>query len=62
MPEFVRCPTCRELARWEGNRFRPFCSERCKDHDLGAWATERHRIPGEPVPTLDERTDDEEDE
>jgi endogenous inhibitor of DNA gyrase (YacG/DUF329 family) len=29
--------------------FRPFCSERCKMVDLGAWLTEQHAIPGEPV-------------
>jgi endogenous inhibitor of DNA gyrase (YacG/DUF329 family) len=31
---------------WDpGNPFRPFCSERCKMIDLGAWATESYRIP-----------------
>ena len=29
------------------NRWRPFCSERCKMIDLGAWATESYRIPVE---------------
>lgn len=47
----VRCPTCRREAPWEGNRFRPFCSDRCRLLDLAAWADERYRIPGEPVPT-----------
>jgi uncharacterized protein len=28
-------------------RWRPFCSERCKLIDLGEWIDERHRIPGE---------------
>jgi len=28
------------------NRFRPFCSERCKQIDLGAWAAEKYRIGG----------------
>jgi len=28
------------------NPFRPFCSERCKLIDLGAWAEERYAIPG----------------
>jgi hypothetical protein len=28
------------------NRYRPFCSERCKLVDLGAWATDRYAIPG----------------
>lgn len=50
MPETVRCPSCRQPARWEGNPCRPFCSERCKRTDLGNWASERYRIPGEPLP------------
>jgi endogenous inhibitor of DNA gyrase (YacG/DUF329 family) len=29
------------------NRYRPFCSERCKLIDLGAWATEKYRVPVE---------------
>jgi len=34
---------------WEGNAFRPFCSERCKLIDLHNWLSERYRIsaPGE---------------
>jgi len=31
------------------NRWRPFCSERCKLIDLGQWATEKYRVPVEPV-------------
>ena len=27
------------------NPFRPFCSERCKNLDLGAWASESFRVP-----------------
>lgn len=45
----VRCPTCRRETTLEG-RWRPFCSERCKVLDLAAWADERYRIPGEPLP------------
>ncbi len=45
----VACPTCRKPVRWHvENRFRPFCSERCKLIDLGAWASEQHVIPGDP--------------
>jgi hypothetical protein len=33
-----------DAARW-----RPFCSERCRLIDLGAWITEKHAIPGEEV-------------
>ena len=47
----VRCPTCRRQTPWEGNPHRPFCSDRCRVLDLAAWADERYRIPGEPVPS-----------
>jgi endogenous inhibitor of DNA gyrase (YacG/DUF329 family) len=48
----VPCPTCNRPVEWsESSRWRPFCSERCKLIDLGAWASERHAIPGEPLPT-----------
>ena len=43
----VTCPHCKRQCAWEGNRWRPFCSERCKLIDLGAWLEEKHAIPGE---------------
>jgi endogenous inhibitor of DNA gyrase (YacG/DUF329 family) len=27
------------------SRYRPFCSQRCKLIDLGAWASEAYRVP-----------------
>jgi uncharacterized protein len=58
----VPCPTCRRRAPWEENPFRPFCSERCKLVDLGNWADERYRVPGDPVNVEQELgTDDDED-
>lgn len=45
----VACPTCGAPVEWgEQSPSRPFCSERCKLIDLGAWAAEEHAIPGEP--------------
>ena len=32
------------------NAFRPFCSERCKNLDLGAWASESFRVASEAPP------------
>jgi endogenous inhibitor of DNA gyrase (YacG/DUF329 family) len=32
------------------NRWRPFCCERCKDHDFGAWASESFRVPSAAPP------------
>ena len=58
----VRCPTCRTEVAWEGNAHRPFCSERCRLIDLGAWAEGRYRIPGRKIATEEEREDDDEDE
>jgi len=48
-PARVSCPTCRREIDWNDAPFRPFCSERCRVIDLGAWLTERHAIPGEPA-------------
>lgn len=59
MPTRVKCPTCRVEVQWEGNPHRPFCSERCRLIDLGAWASERYRIPGRK---LERRKDEEENE
>ncbi|NMG73571.1 DNA gyrase inhibitor YacG [Aromatoleum diolicum] len=42
----VKCPQCGASVQWlPENRFRPFCSERCKQIDLGAWASENYRVP-----------------
>jgi len=48
MPRQIRCPTCNRPIEWtDAFPFRPFCSERCRLIDLGAWLTEKHAIPGE---------------
>ncbi|WGS85695.1 DNA gyrase inhibitor YacG [Methylomonas sp. UP202] len=53
----VACPTCRKPVAWvAAETFKPFCSERCKLIDLGDWATEAHKIPGEPL--VDDPSDD----
>jgi uncharacterized protein len=43
----VKCPTCHREIDWAESPFRPFCSERCRLIDLGAWLSEQHSIPGE---------------
>ena len=41
----VSCPRCAKPVRWgPDSPFRPFCSERCKMIDLGAWASEEYRV------------------
>ena len=44
--KLVTCPQCGTGVAWDSkNAYRPFCSERCKMIDLGAWATESYRVP-----------------
>lgn len=45
----VPCPKCRKPTPWADNPDRPFCSERCRLLDLGAWAAEDYRVAGKPV-------------
>ena len=41
----VPCPSCGKQALFApANPWRPFCSERCRQTDLGAWASESYRI------------------
>ena len=47
----VTCPHCRGTAVYgPSNPWRPFCSERCRNGDLGDWASERFRLPAEAPP------------
>jgi uncharacterized protein len=54
----ARCPTCRREIEWsEASPHRPFCSERCKLVDLGAWLSDQRAIAGEqrsaPLPDFE---------
>lgn len=43
-----RCPTCKTPTDSETHGDFPFCSERCRDRDLGNWASEKY-VVSEPV-------------
>ena len=50
-PRHVICPACGGDSLYApANPYRPFCSERCKGMDLGAWASERFRVPTPDAP------------
>ena len=52
-PREVACPACGKPAVFApANRWRPFCSERCRLTDLGGWASESYVIPGKPDPEI----------
>jgi len=54
MRKIVTCPTCGgESVYALDNPFRPFCSERCKNVDFGAWASESYRLEARPTPAED---------
>ncbi len=56
----VSCPTCERPVEWsEASPHRPFCSERCRLIDLGAWVDGTHRIPGEPAEIPEGRDEEE---
>jgi len=63
MPRTFPCPRCGEASAWQGNEFRPFCSERCKLIDLGAWASDEYKLPTQDAPQsgLQRQEDDYED-
>lgn len=45
------CPICDKPASTDaGNKWRPFCSQRCKLADLGQWFAGRYAIPADPEP------------
>ncbi len=42
-----RCPIC---SAETVHRFRPFCSKRCADIDLGRWMKGNYRVPTDEAP------------
>ena len=55
MGEAPLCVQCR--TRPVDERWRPFCSERCRNEDLARWADGRYAVASEPVPSPDTETD-----
>ncbi len=61
MNKTVACPNCEKPAAIDNsNRFRPFCSERCRLIDLGEWVQEGYAIPDRES-SLPSHIDDEKD-
>jgi endogenous inhibitor of DNA gyrase (YacG/DUF329 family) len=49
--KIVACPQCGgESIFASSNVYRPFCSERCKNIDFGAWANESFRMEADASP------------
>ena len=56
--KLLRCPTCGMLVRRTDEDF-PFCSDRCRQKDLGIWATEKY-VVSEPIFNEDDLADHDE--
>ena len=57
-PRSVNCPACGRPVEWvAGNRYRPFCSARCKGVDLGAWATDKYRVAATEEPKPEDQSE-----
>jgi endogenous inhibitor of DNA gyrase (YacG/DUF329 family) len=57
MATIVKCPTCRRPVEWsDASTYRPFCSDRCRLIDLGAWISEKHAIPSDEPASLDDES------
>jgi hypothetical protein len=53
----VHCPTCKRELEWNPqSAWRPFCSERCKLIDLGAWFSEQRSIPDDAAPEAEDES------
>jgi endogenous inhibitor of DNA gyrase (YacG/DUF329 family) len=51
MTKIVQCPSCKKDVEWsDKSPVRPFCSDRCRLLDLGAWADDSYRVPCQPDP------------
>jgi endogenous inhibitor of DNA gyrase (YacG/DUF329 family) len=55
----TKCRTCHRVAKREGNKFFPFCCERCQMADLGRWLREEYRVPDETTPVTGPGPDEE---
>ena len=50
------CPICQKMAV---EKYRPFCSARCADVDLGRWLTESYSVPAEESAEMEDESGDE---
>ncbi len=46
----LHCPTCHSPFDPAHSKAMPFCSERCREIDLGRWLDERQGLPVFPDP------------
>jgi endogenous inhibitor of DNA gyrase (YacG/DUF329 family) len=55
----VKRPKCAICGKPTSHDYRPYCSKRCADLDLGRWLKDAYAVPGEPVSSEGEEREDE---
>ncbi len=53
----MRCPICQKAVKFDDPEM-PFCSERCREIDLGNWAMEKYVISEPLESSLQDEEDD----
>lgn len=51
----MSCPICSEKS---DPKFRPFCSKRCADIDLGRWMSGKYAIPSDDPEDIEEAVEE----
>lgn len=47
----MKCPICKQEV--SDNKYRPFCSKRCADIDLGNWFNEKYSFEAQEIDEQD---------
>ncbi|MBM9594233.1 DNA gyrase inhibitor YacG [Roseitranquillus sediminis] len=51
----MTCPICKKPS---SPHYRPFCSKRCADVDLGRWLTGGYAVPAEDAVRVEDKPDE----
>ncbi len=58
----VKCPQCETTFTYYTSEFRPFCSKRCQQIDLGHWFQESYVVPTKEAATEENQISEESEE
>ena len=58
MSSAIRCPICGQMFDQAASKAMPFCSDRCRQIDLGRWLRESYSVPVERTEEDEEGADE----
>jgi endogenous inhibitor of DNA gyrase (YacG/DUF329 family) len=56
--QLAKPPNCVVCGKPQSGDFKPFCSKRCANVDLGNWLGERYSVPAVEAPDVPDAEDD----